>query len=206
MGTLWLLRARMRPSAWARGFTWAYAAGGLLLALLVLLDRTSAPLAVALAGVTLAAVPIAAFLSKMGGEAEAGSTKKVASFEDLLGQDELDILLRREVFRARRYARPISVMLIDIGEAADRRTLEDVARRTQDLVRATDDVGVWSERQLLVLLTESREDQAGLLVGRVREKLKSLFPEMQIRIAIASYTDNDSTKKLIERAEKALLA
>jgi hypothetical protein len=41
------------------------------------------------------------------------------------------------------------------------------------------------------------------LVSRIRDKLKASLPELELRFAVAAHAPDDSTRMLIERAERA---
>jgi hypothetical protein len=111
----------------------------------------------------------------------------------------LEMLLGREIVRARRYQRPFSVLLGVVAGVE----VDAVVGATQELVRATDEVGAWSEGEILIILSESTDEQARQLLSRLRAHLDKRLPGAGVRFGVATHAAEDSTSTLIERAKRA---
>ena len=86
-----------------------------------------------------------------------------------------------ELSRARRYGRPLSVLLFDLdyfkrvndthGHAAGDRALRAVVARARAALRATDSLGRWGGEEFLILLPETGLEEARLVAERVRSAI-----------------------------------
>jgi diguanylate cyclase (GGDEF)-like protein/putative nucleotidyltransferase with HDIG domain len=134
-------------------------------------------------------------------------------------------LIRKEIDRARRYAAPLSLVLIDLdhfkefndlyGHPAGDRVLRDVARLIESNSRKTDVIGRFGGDEFLVILPQITSDQAITYAERVRTRvaefgraLKKLYPRcnLAISIGVASWKKGDRIDQLISTADKALYA
>ncbi len=118
--------------------------------------------------------------------------------------DEID----REMERARRYARPLSILLVDIdgfrslneahGRAAGDRTLEEIARVLRLSTRATDSVGRYGAEEFAVILPETEQEKA---MGAA-EKLRKIIAQtaiaagdksvhVTVSIGVATFVENN---------------
>jgi len=131
--------------------------------------------------------------------------------------------IERELERARRYGRPVSLLLVDIdglhvvndelGRTAGDRALEEVARVLRLSTRATDTVGRYGGEEFLVVLAETGREQA---LGAA-EKLRNVIAKTTIALAdrvlnvtvsigVATFEDNNygSGADLVGAAGEAL--
>lgn len=98
-------------------------------------------------------------------------------------------LLDREIARARRTGSPLCVALLDVdhfkaindthGHAAGDLALEEIGRRLQGTVRASDIVGRWGGEEFLVVFTDSTPE-VGLAAA---ERLRSVVAAEPVRVA-----------------------
>jgi GGDEF domain-containing protein len=108
-----------------------------------------------------------------------------------LSRREFDRLLEAEVRRARRYRRPLALVVFDLavakGEAAG--LLPAVVRAVQGLVRECDSVSRLSPRRFAVLLIECKAPEPLLVVERLRDALvaNQRVRKPDLAIAVATY-------------------
>jgi diguanylate cyclase (GGDEF)-like protein len=126
--------------------------------------------------------------------------------------------LRREMEAARRYGRPLSVILFDLdhfkllndtyghnqGDAALRR----VANTARAALRASDHLGRWGGEEFIVLAPETDLQQAAHLAERLREAIAldrpPGLPPLTASFGIASCRPEDSPEDLLRRADDGL--
>jgi hypothetical protein len=117
-------------------------------------------------------------------------------------RSQIEAALAREIFRARRYERPFSAMLVEVVSANDRAAaLEQLERETRSLIRKTDEVGFWDDGRLLLVLAESDAQNASHLMDRMRNAI-----EADLRFGVTEYHADDSTKSVVHRLEQWLAA
>ncbi len=147
--------------------------------------------------------------------------------------DALTRLLSREYFlqqysdvfhRSERYERPFSLMMIDIdnfksvndthGHPVGDIVLEGLGRMVMDVIRHEDIAARYGGEEFVVLLPETKPDDARHPAERLRRSLEAhtfkagekLF-SVTVSIGIAGYPDDASTmNELLERADSALYA
>jgi len=124
-----------------------------------------------------------------------------------------ELELEREVARAQRTGRPLSVLLVGLPspgpETSDRSApgLGEMARLLTRVTRGTDISCRRGERELAILLPETRETGATRLTSRLREEARrALEGESQTTFAVgyAEWRPNESVASLDARAEAAL--
>ncbi|GFK92527.1 Response regulator PleD [Fundidesulfovibrio magnetotacticus] len=124
----------------------------------------------------------------------------------------------RELERARRYARPLSIVMLDLdsfksvnddlGHLMGDRVLVAVARAAQNSLRGTDMLGRWGGEEFLILCPETGPQEALVVAERVRLAVKgSAFESgrpQTVSAGVASVREADSADDLLHRADKAL--
>jgi diguanylate cyclase (GGDEF)-like protein len=129
-----------------------------------------------------------------------------------------DLWLQREVQRAERYARPFSVLMLDLdrfkrlndehGHAAGDRVLADLASELVGMVRASDAVVRWGGEEFLVLAPETGLDDAVQVAELVRRQVAKLplgdAHRTTISIGVATHRVGDDPSSLVARADAAL--
>ncbi len=130
----------------------------------------------------------------------------------------IERILQDEVERARRYNRPLSVVMVDLdylkrindtfGHDVGDRTLQEVADLLSREVRRTDRVGRWGGEEFLIVAPETDRKAAWVLAQRLKETLES-HPLDQVgavtaSYGVASFRPSDTVQSLIKRADEAL--
>ena len=131
---------------------------------------------------------------------------------------QADLWLVREVQRAARYARPFSVLMLDIdhfkrlndehGHAAGDRVLVDLAIELVGMVRASDAVVRWGGEEFLVLAPETALEDAVRVAELGRRQIAKLplgdAHRMTVSIGVAAHRIGDDPESLVARADAAL--
>jgi diguanylate cyclase (GGDEF)-like protein len=137
-----------------------------------------------------------------------------AAIEDELG---------RELKRAERSHLPVSVMLVDLdgfkaindihGHDVGDDALRKTARRLARLVRSTDRVGRFGGDEFLIVLPDTDEDEARVLLERLRQDWRKHPPlprgvpqPVQVSIGCVTGQPGESVIALVRRADRAMYA
>ena len=129
----------------------------------------------------------------------------------------------REFVRARRYRRPLALIMFDIdqfkavndthGHLVGDQILRVLAATVRKIVRATDTVCRFGGEEFIVLMPEAKRDEALAMAERLREKISDITvvaPEgtllLTISLGVAGLEpDKDETlESLIGRSDKAM--
>ncbi len=127
--------------------------------------------------------------------------------------------LQKELARSERSGRPFSIVLLDIdhfkkvnetyGHITGDDTLREMARILREAVRLSDKVFRFGGEEFLILLPESRGDEAFSLAERIREKVEH-FPftglrrHLTISLGVAQSGEDSTMDYLISMADKGL--
>jgi diguanylate cyclase (GGDEF)-like protein len=135
--------------------------------------------------------------------------------------------LTEEFFRARRYGRPLSLMMIDVdffktyndknGHPAGDELLKEIARILQRSVRGTDLAARYGGEEFVVLLLETGLASARVVAEKVRKIIaetpfpfREKMPEgrVSVSIGVSAYPDSGPAdeQNLISIADRALYA
>lgn len=146
------------------------------------------------------------------------------SLTGLLNRGFMAIQFQREFERAKRYSRPLSVMMIDLddfkkindtyGHPVGDAVLEQVSQAILMRIREHDVAGRYGGEEIAVLLPETELDGAAHLADRMRESIAeqvimasvSITVTVSIGVAGVSSSEIDSVEELIDMADRALLA
>lgn len=123
-----------------------------------------------------------------------------------------EVELEREVARAHRTGRPLSVVLVDIGSGPETTTTggsaqaEQVAQLLTRVTRRSDISCRRGEREFAILLPETRESGANILDARLREEAKRALGATQQNITVGhvEWMPDESAEELEARADAAL--
>lgn len=139
----------------------------------------------------------------------------------LLNRYGLHRALQRELSEARRYARPLSCLLLDIdffkavndtyGHAAGDAALAQAARALTESVRGSDVVCRYGGEEFLVLAPETGVEGARALAEKIRQTFSSrlfgdgarTFP-LTLSVGVAELGASESGNDMIARADEAL--
>lgn len=150
-----------------------------------------------------------------------GELRRVAQTDMLTGlynRTKLDDLLRQEFERARRYARPLALVILDIdrfktvndelGHLMGDKVLQAIARTALQNIRITDRLGRWGGEEFLVICPEAALADALVVAERIRLGVATAaFPSGRrhsISAGVAALTPGDSVDSLLQRADTAL--
>jgi diguanylate cyclase (GGDEF)-like protein len=128
--------------------------------------------------------------------------------------------LAREVDRAQRYQRRLSLVMVDvddfkeindrIGHLAGDAVLAEIADRIRQVVRSADVPCRVGGDELAVIVPEAEVGQARQLVGRIQRALSSQpiarAGRVRVSAGVADLQPNDSPTSLFERADESLYA
>lgn len=126
-----------------------------------------------------------------------------------------------EVGRARRYGRPLTLLMVDIdhfkwindsmGHPAGDHALRTLGRFLQTVFRNTDCVCRFGGDEFAVIFPETSKEEVARLAERLRVQIASLFPDESLRrgltasIGVASLPgDADDADSLLKAADEAL--
>jgi diguanylate cyclase (GGDEF)-like protein len=132
--------------------------------------------------------------------------------------------LDRELSRARRYNRPLSLIMIDLdrfkdindthGHQAGDLVLQRVAVAVKSQARDVDLVARYGGEEFMVVLPETGKREAHALAERIRQAVREQSytlpdetppPRVTISLGVASYPEDGSEKsELVDRVDKAL--
>lgn len=126
-------------------------------------------------------------------------------------------LLNLEIDRAKRYQRPLSIMMLDIdhfkrvnddyGHVVGDAVLEQLASKIKQHIRDIDLVGRYGGEEFLVIFPEINKTQAYQVAERLRKTVESLSFDGGLNITIsgglAEYTD-EKTESLVKKADDNL--
>lgn len=136
----------------------------------------------------------------------------------LYNRRRLDELLAKEIDRAQRYTRPLSVIILDIdkfktiNDTLGHLTGDIVLQETADLlkssVRSSDLVGRWGGDEFIIICPETALDKGVLLAERIRSNYKKHeFKEagsLSVSLGVASYRDGNDEEDILSHADVAL--
>jgi diguanylate cyclase (GGDEF)-like protein/PAS domain S-box-containing protein len=139
----------------------------------------------------------------------------------LYNRRHVEDLLRNEVERAQRHARPLAVAMLDadhfkvINDSYGHPTGDDVLRviseRCRKTLRANDILARYGGEEFVVVFPETNLDEAGAVAERLRAavaahpiKVGDHTLDVTVSIGVAAYAPGHDVERLIERADAAL--
>jgi len=126
--------------------------------------------------------------------------------------------LRDEMEKARRYGRPLCVILFDLDHFKDINdsyghergdvVLWEIVQAIEPVLRATDHLGRWGGEEFIIMTPETDLHQSHRLAERLRESIArheiDTIPGITASFGIARYKADDTEQALIKRADEAL--
>ncbi len=149
------------------------------------------------------------------------SLEKLANTDALTGiynRHKGQVVLEQEFLRARRYNRPLSLIMIDVddfkrindtfGHQAGDDALVHVADTIQPLIRQTDFFVRWGGEEFLIICPETSIQGTTELAERLREAVAAKpapgSTTITLSIGVTGFRPEDTRDSLIGRADKAL--
>lgn len=156
------------------------------------------------------------------------SLTRVAAKDGLTGlynQIFIKERLQQEIYRAERYGRPLSVLMLDLddfkklndryGHVTGDNVLKTVSRLIVELIRPADIPGRYGGEEFLIILPETNSENAFLVAERIRQRVEVCLFEtdnssqstvhVTLSIGLCTYPDFGRTaQELIALADSAL--
>jgi diguanylate cyclase (GGDEF)-like protein/PAS domain S-box-containing protein len=134
---------------------------------------------------------------------------------------QLEEVLRKEVDRAERHARPLSVAMMDAdhfkkindtyGHQTGDEVLRAISERCRKTLRSNDVFGRYGGEEFVVVFPETNLDEAGAVAERLRVavaedpiKVGDNALGVTVSIGLAAYAPGQDVDKLFQRADSAL--
>ncbi|HYY11577.1 MAG TPA: GGDEF domain-containing protein, partial [Kineosporiaceae bacterium] len=154
-------------------------------------------------------------------------TRRLSVTDPLTGAGnfrQLSTTLAREVERATRFGRPLSVVMLDLdhfkavndghGHPFGDAVLREFARRLQDCLREVDTVTRYGGEEFTVVLPETGADGAAAVAARIVRAIRdrpftvgARSAEVTVSAGVASFPDHGRTaSELLRSADQALYA
>lgn len=138
----------------------------------------------------------------------------------LSNRRKIERVLAREFDRAMRYARPLSIVMIDVdhfkrvndsyGHGVGDVVLMSIARRIRKRLRVSDHVGRWGGEEFILICPETDTTDAMLVADRIRRTIKQkpirTAGTMTASFGVATYNGQGDYEVLIAEADKYLYA
>lgn len=126
--------------------------------------------------------------------------------------------LEEEILRARRSGRPMSLAIVDIdifkqvndehGHQRGDQVLTSVSADLRNHLRRTDYVARWGGEEFLILLPDTRRNEAMRLLDEVRRHIgrpRKGLPTITVSVGVAALTDASSAEGLFSAADRRML-
>jgi diguanylate cyclase (GGDEF)-like protein len=130
-------------------------------------------------------------------------------FPSLLSRYGIQVSLEPMVARSRRYNSPLSIITMGIDTAGDRdSTLREIVQLLRDQTRWADLVGCNGNHDFILVLQETTQDSALILVDKLAAQIARLNEAAETPVAacygVTRCQKNDDAASMLERAESAL--
>jgi diguanylate cyclase (GGDEF)-like protein len=162
-------------------------------------------------------------------DAQSRKLRALAEKDELTGinnRRNILVVLQREIDRARRYGKPLSLAMVDVdhfkdwndlhGHQIGDKVLQSVVQLVSHCSRDIDECGRYGGEEFLIVLPETPADHAVLYAERLRiaveshgEALRATYPSssLSVSIGVSSLSPRgDDADRMIHRADQALYA
>lgn len=137
----------------------------------------------------------------------------------LLNRQQFEVLLDREICRARRYQSPLSLVMFDVdrfkqindelGHEAGDKVLKRLADELRRSVRESDSLARWGGEEFTLMLPDCGMQDAGRMAEQLRGRVLGIdfgpdIDQLTISLGVTAHRDNESSRELLRRADDAL--
>lgn len=140
------------------------------------------------------------------------------SLTGIMNRYRIEHLVQMALANAERYSQPFSVLLFDIdhfkqvndthGHEEGDRILKTLVAAIQEGLREADQLGRWGGEEFLVLVPNTRLEDAGVFAERLRDRVArtpfGLEMPVTISIGVAEWAPGDSQRNLLARADRSM--
>ena len=144
----------------------------------------------------------------MGGRYAAEAGAGIDPSSGLLDRASIAKMLETEVSRSRRYANPLSVLVVRLAASEHRSQTADpvsaLGRTLEEETRWADRIGRWDARDLLLVLPETTAVAARALVAKLEQRLGQEPPPCSVIFGVAEWMKGDDESRLATRAFESL--
>jgi diguanylate cyclase (GGDEF)-like protein len=130
----------------------------------------------------------------------------------------IETILRKEFNRAKRYAHPLSLIMIDIddfkmindtyGHNTGDKVLKEFSKIISSTIRESDHLGRWGGEEFILVATETTLDDAMLLAEKIRKQVSEFTfahsQKMSCSIGIAQLEDQENADLFVNHADFAM--
>lgn len=130
----------------------------------------------------------------------------------------IEIILRKEFNRAKRYEHPLSLIILDIddfkkindsyGHNMGDKVLKEFAKIVSSTIRESDHLGRWGGEEFILVTTETDQDDALFLAEKIRIKVsESSFSNLEkvtCSIGVAQLKDQENADIFVNHADLAM--
>ncbi len=146
---------------------------------------------------------------------------KIANFDGLTNiynRRKIESILNLELNRAKRYERALSLIFFDIdnfklindelGHSLGDEVLEKISILVKDTVRKTDFFGRWGGEEFIIILPETKKEQAKIVAYLLKEKIEKFDFGIERKVTcsfgISQYETTDNADSFLTRADNAM--
>jgi len=136
----------------------------------------------------------------------------------IVNRTKLDEVLRNELHRAKRHKTEFGIIMLDVdhfkqvndtyGHQAGDQVLIEVANTLKSHTRSVDTLGRWGGEEFLIICPETEKEGLLVLAEQLRKSIEkhvfSVVAHKTASFGISSYQSNDSTERLVSRADEAM--
>jgi diguanylate cyclase (GGDEF)-like protein/PAS domain S-box-containing protein len=148
--------------------------------------------------------------------------KRLATIDYLTGvfnRTTFKELIEREIERAQRYNKPLSMIMFDIdhfkkvndtyGHSVGDYVLKTLAKIVREAIRKIDYLVRWGGEEFLIILPENNLDKAQTLAERIRQIIEHYtfdnVGKVTVSLGVAEFKEGDTEDTLINNSDSAML-
>jgi diguanylate cyclase (GGDEF)-like protein/PAS domain S-box-containing protein len=148
--------------------------------------------------------------------------KRLAAIDYLTGvfnRTTFKELIEREIERAQRYNKPLSMIMFDIdhfkkvndtyGHSVGDYVLKTLAKIVREAIRKIDYLVRWGGEEFLIILPENNLDKAQTLAERIRQIIEHYtfdnVGKVTVSLGVAEFKEGDTEDTLINNSDSAML-